>query len=48
MGNFAEEVLREESLYLDVSVVNFFHIKMDISATVNKENVVVTPCEVGE
>jgi hypothetical protein len=48
ISHFAKEVLREESLYLDVADVNFFWSKLDISATENEEDVVVTPCDVRE
>jgi len=48
MTQFADEVLREYSLYVDVSDVNFFHSKLDISATGNEQDLVVLPCHLGE
>jgi len=48
MTQFAKEVMREYSLYLEEADVNFFWSKLDISATENEEDVVVTPCDEGE
>jgi len=48
MSNFANEVLRENSLYYEAAVVNFFRSKLNISSTRNEEDVVVLSCDADE
>jgi len=47
MACFAKEVRVEFSLYTDVSDINFFRTKLDISSTGNEEDVVLS-CDVDE
>jgi hypothetical protein len=48
MSLFAEEVLLEESLYVDVSAMDSFRSKFDISATGREEDVVLLSCDPDE
>jgi hypothetical protein len=48
MSLFAEEVLLEDSLYVDVSVMDLFRSKFDISATGREEDVVLLSCDPDE
>ena len=45
MSNFADEVLRECSLYSEATVVNFLCSKLNISSTWNEEDVMVFSCD---
>jgi hypothetical protein len=48
MSLFAEEVLLEDSLYVDVSAMDSFRSKFDISATGREEDVVLLSCDPDE
>jgi hypothetical protein len=48
MVPFAEEVRMEESLYVDVSALDLFRSKFDISATESEEDVVLLSCDPDE
>jgi hypothetical protein len=48
MFSFAEEVLVEESLYVDVSALDTFRSKFDISATGREKDVVLLSCDPDE
>jgi hypothetical protein len=48
MASFAEEVRLEESLFVDVSALDSFRSKFDISATGREEDVVLLSCDPDE
>lgn len=48
MACFAEEVLVEDSLYVDVSIVDSFRSKFNISSTGYEEDVVMLSCDIDE
>jgi hypothetical protein len=48
MTSFAEEVLAEDSLYVDVSTMDLFRSKFNISSTGREEDVILLSCDPDE